>query len=209
VIAGRVYPLFQSAASLAAPAGLAAVAASTTAVTVTWSGSTGATAYELVRTSDGINFTTLSGTATSPYTDSTVSAGHAYVYKVRATNSTAASAFSNSDFVTTFVYTDNPLAAASTPIRAIHITELRQAVDAIRVAVGLSAGTYTDLVIQPGLTVVRAIHVQELRTQVNAPFTAVGLTPPTYTDDALQAGSSVIKSAHVQELRTATRCPAP
>jgi len=48
-------------------------------------------------------------------------------------------------------------------IKAVHMTELRSALDAARAAIGLPALVYTDPTITPGSTVIKAAHVTEVR----------------------------------------------
>jgi hypothetical protein len=51
-----------------------------------------------------------------------------------------------------------------TVIKAVHLTELRTAVNAVRTAAGLSPATFTDAT--PGGILIKAIHIQELRAGV-------------------------------------------
>jgi len=60
-------------------------------------------------------------------------------------------------------FTDSPL-AAGTAIKAVHINELRSALDQARSTIGLTALTYTDT-ITSGVAV-KAVHLQELRNGV-------------------------------------------
>jgi hypothetical protein len=60
------------------------------------------------------------------------------------------------------------LTAGSTVIKAVHITELRTAVNAVYTKLGRTLPTYTDPTIVPGQTTSKAAHVQELRAAVNA-----------------------------------------
>ena len=53
-------------------------------------------------------------------------------------------------------------------VKAVHITELRTALDAVYTKLGRALPAYTDPTIVPGQTVSKAAHVQELRTAVNA-----------------------------------------
>jgi hypothetical protein len=68
-----------------------------------------------------------------------------YLYRVRAgVTSGGSDATSNPspfDYATvaTTLFSDEPLAAGATPIRGIHIGELRHAIDAVRIAAGLGA----------------------------------------------------------------------
>jgi hypothetical protein len=98
-------------------------------------------------------------------------------------------------------FTDDPL-SAGTLIKAVHITELRSRIDAIRAARGLPAFSYGDPTLTVGSTVVRAVHITDLRTALSQAYVAAGSTPPTYTDPSLAAGVPV-KVAHIAELRAA------
>src|SRR5439155_787194 len=105
----------------------------------------------------------------------------------------------------TFTFTDDPLVAQSTLIKAGHITELRAAVDSVRVAHGLASFAWTDPTLTPGTTTSKVIHLTELRTALNQAYQAAGQALLTYTDPTLVAGSTSIKAIHLNELRTAVR----
>lgn len=87
--------------------------------------------------------------------------------------------------------------AGQTIVKATHISELRQAVDAVRKVASLAPGAYTDGPLT-GVPI-KAVHVSELRMQLNAALTALGIPLPTYTDAGLSG--IAIKRAHLQELR--------
>jgi len=105
----------------------------------------------------------------------------------------------------TFTFTDDPLVAQRTPIQAVHIMELRAAIDGIRLGLGLTTFDWTDPTLSPGSTSVKVVHLTELRTALNQAYEKVGPTVPTYTDPAVQAGLTIIKEIHLDELRTAVR----
>ncbi|HXH95057.1 MAG TPA: hypothetical protein VNN25_26015 [Thermoanaerobaculia bacterium] len=182
------------------PAGLTATAATTTHVAVSWSAASGATQYELVRKSSSSGYTTLITTSSTNYSDTSAVAGASYVYKVRAIDAAAhQSAFSTPDAATTIFFTDDPLIAATTPTKAVHVTELRQAVNAMRATAGLGAASFTDASLAG--VAVKATHIQELRTALNQARTTLGISAITFTDPALTAGTSILRAAHIQELR--------
>ncbi len=104
---------------------------------------------------------------------------------------------------TTSTFTDNPLTAQSTVIKAIHFTELRGAINSKRASRGLAPFAWTDPTLTPWSTRVRLVHLTELRTALNQAYQAAGRTPPTYTDPSLVAGMAVIKAIHLNELRAA------
>jgi hypothetical protein len=105
----------------------------------------------------------------------------------------------------TFTFTDDPLAAGSTVIKTVHITELRAAIDSLRVERGLASFAWTDPTLTPESTPVKAVHVTEARTALDQAYQAAGRTPPTYTDSTIVTGLTVIKAIHLNELRTAVR----
>jgi len=104
-----------------------------------------------------------------------------------------------------FTFTDDPLAAYSTPIKAVHLTELRTAIDRARAARGLASFSWTDPTLSPGSTRIRAIHLTELRTALNQAYQAAGRSLPTYTDPIIVAGPTFIRAIHLSELRAALR----
>jgi hypothetical protein len=189
----------------ATPTGLTANANNAQAA-VTWTASAGATQYEVARTTSAATpFATVGTVATTNYTDNTVSAGTTYIYKVRALDaSSRQSPYSAPDATTTIVFTDDPAVASTTVVKAIHITELRQAVNAMRTAAGLGASSFTDPTLTGGV-LVKAVHLQELRAALNPARTALGLSASSFTDPTLTPQTTVVKAAHVQELRAGVK----
>jgi uncharacterized repeat protein (TIGR02543 family) len=102
------------------------------------------------------------------------------------------------------VFTDAVLIPRETVIRAVHVTELRAAIDTLRTRQGLAAFAWTDGSFAAGTTPIRRSHLAEMRTALTAVFTARGLPAPTWTDPAITSGATPVKAAHVTELRTAT-----
>ncbi|MFL5339102.1 MAG: fibronectin type III domain-containing protein [Gemmataceae bacterium] len=78
----------------AAPAGLTATAASSTAINLAWNSYTGATAYKVQRSQDGQNWTPLASVSGNSYADTGLNAGTTYSYRVSAVTATADSLFS-------------------------------------------------------------------------------------------------------------------
>jgi hypothetical protein len=99
-------------------------------------------------------------------------------------------------------FTDDPLVARTTPVRAGHITELRAKVDTLRARYGLPVFSWTDT-LSAGSSRVKAIHVNELRTALQPVFTAAGRLQPSYMNPVLTAASSVVTKQDVAEIRTA------
>jgi Zn-dependent metalloprotease len=103
-----------------------------------------------------------------------------------------------------YTFTDDPLVVKGTVIKAVHLTELRDAVDGFRAAVGLASTTWSDPTLTAKQTLVKAIHIQELRDRLNEAIAApqcAGTSLPVYTDPVLTAKSTIIKALHIEELR--------
>lgn len=99
-------------------------------------------------------------------------------------------------------FTDDPLVQTLTPIRAVHVTELRSCIDGARSAHSLSAFGYTHATIVAGTSIVTAIDITEMRTALADVYTAALQTPPTYTHSSISAGMTVT-ALDISELRSA------
>lgn len=185
--------------SLAAPTGLVATKVTTSRIDLSWIASAGATQYEIMRATSPGGYSSLIITTLTTYSDVSVVAERAYAYKVRAI-SPAFSPFSTPDAATTYVFTDDPLIPSTTAVKAAHMIQLRQAVNSLRAAAGLSPATFTDPVLTTA-TVAKAIHLQELRTALSQARVPLGLPAANYTDPTLIVGTTLLKVAHLQELR--------
>lgn len=108
-------------------------------------------------------------------------------------------AFDNGTLDVVREFTDDPLTTGSSVVRAIHTTELRARIDAVRGRFGLAGYPYTDL---SAGTAILAQHITELRTALREVYVSAVLTPPTYTDEPLTAGT-VMKAVHIREIRAA------
>ena len=172
-------------------------AQATTSVLVTWSASSGATSYLIFRMGPGPgSFTQIGTSTTTSFNDTTAASNSAYLYRVRAVNANGQSSDSPSDLATTVIFTDDPLTAGVT-IKAVHLAELRTAVNAVRALAGLGIGSYTDPA-SPGI-VIRAVHITELRSQLDAALGPLGFATGGYTDASLTG--VVVKAIHFQEIR--------
>ena len=100
-------------------------------------------------------------------------------------------------------FTDDPLVAGVTPVRATHFRELRTRIDGLRTQSGLSSYAWTDPALRAGVTRVRAMHLTELRTALNQAYAAAGQPRPTYSDAGVRAGTTPIRAVHLNELRAA------
>jgi hypothetical protein len=205
---------------LSAPSGLIAAGNSipNAQVTLTWLPSTGGTInhYRVERCQNfGQNCYTWvadvpDASPTVSYTDNGVSAGVAYLYRVRGVDSQGNfTNYSNIDLATAITFLNNPLVSYAenqsnaTPVRAAHITELRSAVNAVRSLAGLSAASWTNAV-QSG-AVINHLDLTELRSSLEPALTALGLPIPSYQYPTIMAQVSLIHKADIQELRDAVK----
>ncbi len=182
------------------PANVTATATGASSVSVSWSPVSDATGYEVFRaTSLTSGYTSLGTTGTTGFTDSSASANTTYLYKVRTLGTGAPSDYSAIDVATTVVMTDAILNSAI-PIKAIHLTELRTAVNAMRAAAGLSAATFTDPS-PTSATLIKRVHIVELRSALDEARAALGLPAISYTDPTITQNVTTAKAAHWMELR--------
>jgi hypothetical protein len=189
------------------PSDLVATAISNNQVNISWTASSGPVDhYELERTpsfsAPFVKIADVAASATS-YTDRNVTGSVTYLYRVRAVCSTGVSSqASNMDLATTMSFTDNPLLARVTVIKAQHINELRVAVNAVRVTAGLPQVTWADASL-PGVFV-KAVHINDLRRKLQQAFWEMGLPILAFTDDPPSPGL-IVKRAHLEEVRQAVR----
>ncbi len=209
LLARATEPTAATAANAAAfgpaPTALTVNATASTQVSLNWTAPAGAVDhYEVERkqTAAG-SFVFVANAPSNTFTDTTVSAGAAYLYRVRAVEpSGVRSGPSNMALGAAVSFTDNPLVAGVTAVKAQHFTELRQAVNAVRAIAGLSAAAWTDPTLN-STVVIKAVHIQELRDRLNEALTALQITTSPFTDPVLATGTNgtPVKRAHAEELR--------
>ncbi len=96
-------------------------------------------------------------------------------------------------------FTDDPLVAGTTEIKAVHFTELRDRIDVQLVRFALPAHSYTN-VVSAGATI-QALDVTEMYTAANLALVAAGqsaITVPTITP-----GTTIAIVPHIENLRAA------
>ncbi|HEV7923507.1 MAG TPA: N-acetylmuramoyl-L-alanine amidase [Thermoanaerobaculia bacterium] len=192
-----------NAGTLPGPANVAAVATTPAQVQVTWTAVPGAASYWVFRSSNNGAFAYAGTAAVNSFTDNGVAASTAYLYQVRTLDSSnAAGPASSIDLATTMMYTDDPLAGQGTLIKAVHLTELRAAVNAVRAAAGLAPAAFTDSA-APGV-LVRAVHVNELRARLDEARSALGLPSLGYAN-ALTSGATLVRGIDMTEIRNGMR----
>lgn len=200
-------------ASSPMPTGLTAVpSGGGTSITLSWSAASGTTNYRIWRTANkDVPYQPVGASSSTGFTDTTVSTGAAYLYKVCAADAqgNCISGYSNGAMTTAVSFTDpNIVTYAEDPtnattIKAAHIIELRSAVNAVRSLAGLSAATWTDPTLTPGVTAIKADDVRDLRMKLDEALTALGIQTSPYTDSTLATGQNgtLVKRAHIVELR--------
>jgi len=185
-----------------------ASAVTATHTLISWTAPAGADSYQIYRSASLATYG-LSGTVNSvavgtiTFDDNAVVANTAYLYKVVALNGGVPSPDSNVDLVTTILFTDDPLVVATTPLKGVHLMELRTAVNAVRTLAALSAAAWTDNA--PAGVNIKAVHVTELRAALAAARTPLSLSALTFTDPTLTPGSSALKAIDFTELRSGVK----
>jgi hypothetical protein len=185
---------------LPAPTALSAIATSTTSVTMTWTGVAPATQYEIWRW-NGVEFLPIGTTPNLTYTDPGRTPDTAYVYRVHAMDADAnRSAPSLPNIATTMIFTD-PVITAGMRIKAVHVVELRKAINLVRAAAGYSATSF-DGTVAPG-QVVRSTHMFPLRSSLQAPCNILGV-PTAFVTEWPQLGGA-IRASLMQEVLNVVR----
>jgi len=184
----------------------ATTVAGSTSVALSWSalnGGTGVHHYEIERASNNSDsFQPLpawvGGTALT-YTDNSTMENQAYLYRVKAVKvNNSGSFYSNRDAATAIIFDDDPLQQNVTGIKAVHITQLQLAVNAMRILAGLSQTSWTTNAAQG--QAITASPLAEMRTALNEAITGLEITTPPYTDASYSANTPIY-SRHIEELR--------
>ena len=162
----------------------------------------GATSYELYRSSSVSGpYNLVPTTANTSTVDSGRAADTTYLYKVRAIGASGPSDYSGIEPATTVVFLDTVLAGV--PVKAIHVTQLRTAVNAMRTAAELTAVTFAEPAL--GGAIVKRVHLTDLRTALDEARNALGIPAITYTGPVITPGVTTIKAAHWLEVRAGTQ----
>jgi uncharacterized repeat protein (TIGR01451 family) len=176
---------------------LVALTASTTSISLTWTGD--ADAYDVYRRDSNGTYVLLTTTATTSLTDGAgafpvLQTNTTYRYRVMVVDSA-----SNEDFATTVVFSNDPAQPNVTPIKAEHITQLLACVNAMRAAVSLSAVAFAnDATTGSGVMVEQ---MSTLRSALDEALDGFSLPHVNYTAPAL----TQIKASHINDMRAAMR----
>ena len=100
-------------------------------------------------------------------------------------------------------FTDDPIRPGVTPIKAIHFTELRTRIDALRNGLRLGPFPWSARNLPAGITPVRLAHLLELREALSEAYVASGRVVPRWTDAAPVERVTPIRAMHLMELRGA------
>ncbi len=164
-------------------------------VQLTWYATSGTAKYEIWRQGSLGSFQV--GETTNTFFTDDAPPSSAFVYWVRAISPTNIASDNSSDFTITHAFTDENIIAGATLVKGVHMTEVRNAANALRSLAGVPAAAWTSS------TVVLAAQFNEVRTAINQARTALGFSAATFTD-TLTPGVA-IKGIHMMELRAAMR----
>ena len=78
------------------------------------------------------------------------------------------------------IFTDDPLSAGATVVKAAHVLDLRAAIDSLRAWRSLSAISWIDQVLTAGVTPISATHLTQLRGALDGVYAADGFPPPAW-----------------------------
>jgi hypothetical protein len=106
----------------------------------------------------------------------------AYIYTVKAVKNEIASA-AVGDLATTVVFDDDPVVPRLTKVRAVHVTQLQTAVNAVRALAGLAPESFAAVAVRDRIY---ASHIQQLRTALAPARSALGLPAVTYARAILE-----------------------
>jgi RHS repeat-associated protein len=189
---------------------------SSTNLMLSWSAAQGAVKYRVERKDANTAYTSIGTTTSTSMADTSAVSGTAYLYRVCSADAGgnctsnysnialgAAITFTDPTIIST---TDDPTGVTATQIRAVHITELRTAVNAVRTLAGMSNATWTWSAAIGGL--IHVEDVRELRSALAAALTTLQVDQSTpYTDATLvgfiedPANATRIKADHIRQLR--------
>lgn len=184
-----------------APTALSAIATASNSVLVTWAYSGSADHFAIDRLSSlpgGYQQvgTTANGTTMS-WTNLSLPANTAYLYRVRAVKGGTSSDPSGFDLATTTIFPESIIAGATT-VKASHLLELRTAVNAVRALASLGSATFTDP--SPAGVLIKGVHIVELRSALDAARSALNLPTAFYENQPLPVGHP-IRAVHLLNLR--------
>jgi titin len=194
----------------AAPSGLTATAASATQINLSWTNNaTNQSGFKVERSSDNVTFTQIATTtgATTTYSDSPLAPVTLYYYRVRATNGSGDSGYSNVSSATTLADTTPPTAPTSLTATATSSIQINLSWTASTDNVGVT-GYKIQRCQGAGCTVFAQIAAP---TGTGTTFSDTGLTPSTsysYEIIATDAAGNPSSPSNVGSATTLAGAPA-
>lgn len=169
-------------------------------VQLSWYATSNTDHYEVWR-NNGAGWV-LAGTANAAaFTDNGAPSSAALLYRVRAVAAGGTvSEFGAHDLALTYAFTDATLTPGVTTVKLDHLSQLRNAANAVRAVASMGAMAWAE----PSPVIIRKSHVTELRTAIAQARSTLGLPAVTYTDDPLGT-PSLVKAIHFEQLRSALR----
>lgn len=189
---------------LAPPLNVAAGTFSATRIDISWDAAANAHHYVVERATQLGNFIPLNtNVTTNSYTDNTVTNLNAYLYRVKSADAAGnVSTGSNVDLATAITFEDDPFPSPPTQtlVRAQHILQLRQAVNAVRhLTPNLEDFAWTPSSLIPGTTLIKAKDIEDLRTALDQALVILNLPSGGYTDAELTG--RFFQKLYITELR--------
>lgn len=179
----------------AAPTNFVATAVSTSQADLSWNAVSDAVSYDIYRSSGFGPFALVASTSGTTLGQTSLSANTTYLYRIRAVNAEGfQSVDSTLDPATTVMF--DPISAGTT-IRAVHFTQTQTAVNAFRVAAGLSTVAFAPANVGAVILAsdINAIRNAWLAARLSLGMTSIGLVDPTIT-----AGVTV-KDEHLKQIQ--------
>jgi len=99
-------------------------------------------------------------------------------------------------------FTDDPLTAKVTFVKAIHYLESLEAINTLGQRNGLGTISFTAPIPASGVAIL-ARHMTTLQTGINAVYDVLGRTRPIF--DSIVAGATVIGKSQIDQIRNAIR----
>ncbi|HUR82115.1 MAG TPA: S8 family serine peptidase [Thermoanaerobaculia bacterium] len=188
--------------SVTAPTGVVATANGGT-VTIQWNAVADADGYNVERKVFSAAWQlaqSVNGGGQTSVNDAPGTSTGVVLYRVVARSGTVTSAASSSDVAYAAGFTDDPI-ATTTEIQAVHITELRRAVNTLR-AIGGQSAVYSAAALDPNnlrTQPVAAADFTTLMQAINAARSFTALPPVGF--GSTPASGGVIARAHLESLR--------
>ncbi|HXS00122.1 MAG TPA: fibronectin type III domain-containing protein [Pyrinomonadaceae bacterium] len=186
---------------LNAPSNLTVTSVSSSSIALSWTAPGGSVDHYQIERSRNVYgpFLLLANTSNTTYPDNSVTAGNAYLYRVRAIGSGGVfSTPSNMALGATFSFG----ALQGQIIQKQHVYDIRTAVNAVRSVANRTAVSWAIPDLSGAL--VQASVVQEMRDKLDEALQALNINPGGYDDPILATGSNgtLIRAIHLEQLQT-------